>query len=258
MKEIKYLISILIFISIILSAQALKASTLQKRNQDISKQLIERYNKLRSKRSLPCIMRDSVIDDVTNEILFDKRYRKSANEYNEDSIRFLFYNKGMMDYKFETKEILDKDTSAGFNAFLLADSSPNIRIGYARYGNKNLLIKTKSYLKYDHGVFIRPLSIRGAVGNSQGMVTKQKSDSAIFFVRTIIPGKYYYHYLNHIPSSSEPIKNKIQYKAKELEIAQPSKIGTSYRHSDLVLISVHTDMYLIVTNETNEIVAILK
>jgi len=252
MKKIKYLISILILISIILSAQIIKASTLQKQNR--SKQLIERYNELRNNRSLPNINSDSIIDDAANEILIDKRYRKLSNEFDEDSIRLLFFNKGVIDYKFEAKEFLDKDTDTVFNAFLFEDTSSNILIGYSRSGNKHLLIKIKSYLKYDFGDSYIP---RINIPSNKNTVDV-KTDSIVYYVKWIVPGKYYYHYLNHIPRSSESVGSNDNYEVKKSIKKNPFTKGFDDTYPNMVLTSVHPDMYLIVTSEKNEIVAILK
>lgn len=232
----------------------------QKNNRNRSVQLIERYNKLRSSRSLPIIKRDSLMDDVTNEILINKKYRKSASEFNEDSIRSLFYDKGVMDYKFETKEILDKDTCEMFNTFLLADRSVNIRIGYSKYGSKHLLIKTKSYLKYDFGVFACSSSIKKDERhpNQNQEVQKTEIDTAIFYVKEIIFGKYFYHYSNHIPLSSEPVVSDKKYEVKESLIKNQFTKETTIAYHSLVLTSCRPDMYLIVTNDKDEIIAILK
>lgn len=259
-KNINFInILILCLIPCILDAQSLMESSQQK-NKNRSVQLIERYNKLRSSRSLSIINRDSVIDDVTNEILLDKKYRKSTSEFNEDSIRSLFYDKGVMDYKFEIKEISDKDTSVTFNTFLLADTSANIRIGYSKYGNKHLLIKTKSYLKYDFGVFACSSSIKNDEHhpNLNQKVQQTKIDTAIFYVKAIIPGKYFYHYLNHIPLSLEPMMSDKKYEVKESLIKNPFTKETTIAYHGLVLTSCRPDMYLIVTNDKDEIIAILK
>lgn len=226
----------------------------QKDNHNQSKQLIERYNKFRSNRSLP--NGDSIIDNVTNEILLDKRYRNSFNEFDEDSIRYLFYNKGVMDYKFETKEIHDNDTSTVFNAFLLGDSSSNIRIGYARNGSKHLIVKTKSYLKYDHAeIFIPDQHKEIGRRHIQADTLWIKTDSVKFYVKQLVPGKYYFHYSTHIPSSSELIKNQILYQPEEVIV---NNNGMKNINFDLIFTSKHSDMYLIVTNDKNEKIAILK
>lgn len=243
----------------ILSSQNLLESSQNKDNRNRSKQLIERYNKLRSSSSLPEIKRDSVIDDVTNEIFLDIKYRKSNNEFNEDSIRSLFYNRGVMDYKYEIKEIMDKDTNTVFNSFLLADNSPNIRMGYSKQGNKNLLIKTKSYLKYDFGEVYVPQVVQERSKNAlQKEKLEIKIDSVVYYVKWMIPGKYYYHYSNHIPLSSESVGIDAMYEIKKSVKKNPFIKGFDDIHTNMVLTSIHHDMYLIVTNDKNEIIAILK
>jgi len=164
-----------------------------------------------------------------------------------------------MDYKFETKEILDKDTSVEFNAFILADSSSNIRMGYSNYGNKHLLIKTKSYLKYEFGeVYVPQVSIERKKKDFPKAEGKIKIDSVVFYVKCIIPGKYYYHYLNHIPSSLEPVGSGHKYEVKESNKRNPFNKELNNTYPCMILSSEQPDMYLIVTNEKNEIIAILK
>lgn len=255
--NLKYISIIILTLSMSFCTVSSQDNNKKISDQSRSKQLIKRYNKLRSSRSLPKIKRDSIIDDVTNEILLDKKYRKSNNEFNEDSIRSLFYNRGVIDYKYEIKEILDKDTNTVFNSFLLTDRSPNIRMGYSKQGNKNLLIKTKSYLKYDFGGVYCPRIDLPYSKNVMKSATV-KADSVVSYVKWMIPGKYYYQYSNHIPLSSESIGSDTKYEVKKSVKKNPFTKGFDDIYHNLVLTSIHPDMYLIVTNEKNEIVAILK
>ncbi len=223
-----------------------------------SKQLIDRYNKIRIIKSLPIIQHDTILDDVTTEILLNKKYRKSDNTFNEDSIRYLFYNSGVMDYKYEILEILDKDTSAVFNSFLLADSSSNLRMSYSRNKN-NLLLKTKSYLKYDFGeVYVPRITVPADDNIMKSVKVEVKTDSIVYYVKPVISGKYYYYYSNHIPLSLESVDfNKI-YEVKRNGKKNPFSKELEDTYFNLRLTSIHPEMYLIVINEKNEIIAILK
>jgi len=105
---------ILIFLSLFpyfLFAQQPISLSIQKNETVNSRRLIEHYNKLRSLKSLPQIKHDSILDSVTNEVLSnDIKYRKSFNSFNEDAIRNLLFNKGIIDYKYDIMEISDNDT----------------------------------------------------------------------------------------------------------------------------------------------------
>jgi hypothetical protein len=117
-----------------------------------SKNLIDRYNSLRTSKGLPSIKHDTVLDNICKALLTDetKTFRKSADVYDEASVRLFLCENGILDYQYEIKEISDNDTTSIFKDFLLTDKWNHIRTGYYRTENKHILLKTKSYL--NHGI----------------------------------------------------------------------------------------------------------
>jgi len=248
MKKIKLII--LFLIPIILGAQIVKASTLQKGNQDISKHLIERYNKLRSKRSLSYIQHDTILDNIVLEIQSNRKYRKSMNLFNENYIRLLLYKKGIADYQYEIMETLDKDTASAYKSFLLNDPFSNLRVGFCKKKNRNILLKTKSFLKFNHW----EVSVHSPV--IDGLHNKSKTinigeDSAKCFMKTLKQGKYTYYTTNSIPLKSD---------RTAIPTKKPSMVKLTNKSYDLVftLRGNECNKYLIIVNEKNEKVTIMK
>lgn len=223
-----------------------------------SKQLIDRCNKVRRSKSLPIIQHDTILDNVANGILHNiRKYKKSATEFNEDSIRFTFYNSGVIDYIFEIKVIPENNgTGNKFKAFFLADKSRNIRMGYSKYGTKNLLIKTNSYVKFKHGeVFVPRMEISTLHNKSKKLEVSAKNDSIKYYLQIVTPGKYYYHFTNHIPTNNDSINDIKRYKAR---VVTTNNKGMENNFFDLVITSKNPELYLIITNEKKEKVAMLK
>lgn len=82
--------------------------------------------------------------------MFNKKFKKADGTYNEDSVRVLLYTKGIIDYQYEIYEVPDIDTAEVFNKVFFADKFKYIRIGFYKSGNDNIILKTKSFLKFDH------------------------------------------------------------------------------------------------------------
>ena len=248
MKKIKLII--LFLIPIILGAQIVKASTLQKRNQDISKYLIERYNKLRSKRNLSYIQHDTILDNVAMEIQSNRKYRKSMNLFNENSIRFLLYNRGVIDYQYEIIEALDKDTASAYKSFLLNDPFSNLRVGFCKKKNRNILLKTKSFLKFNHWEVSAHSPVIDGLHNKSKTINIGE-DSAKCFMKTLKQGKYTYYTTNSIPLKSD---------RTAIPTKKPSMVKLTNKSYDLVftLRGNECNKYLIIVNEKNEKVTIMK
>ena len=182
-------------------------------NYKQSKNLIDRFNKLRTLENLQNIEYDSVLVNVGKILLTDKTFKNSTGVYDEDSVRLLFYTSGIIDYQYEIQEMSNKDTATVLKDFLLADKHNYIRAGYYKYGNKHILLKTKSYLKFDHGVgtchsetnidfFQNPISI------------PVYTDSIFGYFKILEPNEYYCQFYYRIPLSTDNIdfieKKKIQ------------------------------------------------
>lgn len=251
-KRIIYLVLIFCFIGF------QSGYSQQKNIHNRSKQLIDRYNKVRRSKSLPIIQHDTILDNVAYEILHNiRKYKKSTTEFNEDSIRFTFYNSGVVDYIFEIKVIPENDGAGNkFKAFFLADRSRNIKMGYSKYGAKNLLIKTNSYVKFEHAeCFMPALHIDWLHNKSKTMQVSAKNDSIKYYLKIVTPGKYYYHYSNQISSNNDSINDIKRYKAR---VVTTNNKGMQNNFFDLVITSKNPELYLIITNEKKEKVAILK
>jgi len=254
---------ILIFLSVFpyfLFAQNPLDHSIQKNNTENSKRLIERYNKLRSLKSLPQIKHDSILDDVTNEVFAnDIKYRESFNSFNEDSIRFLLYNKGIIDYKYELIEMADIDTISSFKKNFMSDASKNIRCGYARKDGKNLLVKTKNYLEYGYSVS----SVHSETVdffNEKNLSTSLKifTDSVEYHVKAVVPGKYKFYYSDKIPSNSEISKDQVFFDIKTGEATNHPSGNRNFSDFNLVIKSKYSDKFIVIINEKNELIAVIK
>lgn len=255
----------MIFLSVFpyfLIAQDSLDLSIQKNNIENSKRLIEHYNKLRSLKSLPPIKHDSILDDVTNEVLTpDIKYRKSFNSFNEDSIRFLLYNKGILDYKYELIEVADNDTISSFKKFFMSDASNNIRCGYARKDGKNLYIKTRKYLEYGYAVShisSEPGYYIDKYHPNQSSTIKIFTDSIEFHVKAVVPGKYKFYYSDKIPLNSERSKHQVFFDIKTGEVTDPPFGNRSLLDFNLVIKSKYPDKYIIIENEYDELIAVIK
>lgn len=259
MKHLFILIFLCVFPYFLFAQNPLDLS-IQKNNIDNSKRLIEHYNKLRSLKSLPQIKHDSILDDVTNEVFSNElKYRKSFNSFNEDSIRFLLRNKGIIDYKYELIEMDDNDTISSFKKYFMLDASNNIRCGYTRKDGKNLLVKTKKYLEYGYSVSYTS-SETGNYMHEKNQSTSIKifTDSIYYYVKAVIPGKYKFYYSDMIPLNSEISKDQIFFDIEIGEETNPPFGNRNLLDFNLVIKSKHLDKFIVIINEKNELIAFIK
>ena len=240
-----------------LIAQNIQNTSIKQNNAFNSKRLIEYYNKIRKVKSLPEITHDSLLDIVSNEVILnDKKYRKSTNSFNEDSIRLLFYNKGVIDYKYELFEVADSDTVSAFVKFFMSDVSNNIRCGYSKKDGKNLLIKTQRYLEYGYA----EISVSYEVDelNPKSTPFKAPVDSIKYHVKAFIPGKYRFYYSDRIPLSSNKSKKEDFTDITEGEATNPPDEAEDYSDFNLVIKSKHPYKFIVIENEKKELTAIIK
>lgn len=226
-------------------------------NHKQSRMLIDRFNALRKVKNLQRIEHDTVLDNIAKILLTDKTksYRKSTNVYNEDSVRLLFYNKGIIDYQYEIKEISDRDTASVFKDFVLADKWNHIRAGYYRTENKHILLKTKSYLKFDHwfiSVHSEPID---PLNNGKIAKINVNTDSIIAYFMILTPGKYYYQFYDSIPVSGNKLSNVKKY---EVHTTSGSNASIDHNMHDLIIRYKDTNVFLIISNEDNERIAVVK
>jgi len=259
MKHLFILIYLSVFSYFPFAQNSLDLS-IQKNNIDISKRLIENYNRLRSLKSLHQIKHDSILDDVTNEVFAnDIKYRESFNSFNEDSIRYLLYNKGIIDYKYELIEIADNDTISSFKKNFMSDTSNNIRCGYARKDGKNLILKTKNYLKYGYSIS----SAHSETGDYMHDKYHPTSiniftDSVDYHVKAVVRGKYKFYYSDKIPANSEISKDQVFFKIKTGEATHHPSGNRNYSEFNLVIKSKYPDKFIVIENEKNELIAVIK
>ena len=229
----------------------------QRDNHSRSNQIIERYNRLRIKRSIPAIQQDTLLDNIARKIQSNKKFRKSLNVYNEESIREMLYENGIIDYQYEILEFTDKDMTSACTTFLLNDLSGNLRVGTSKNNNRNILFKTKSFLKFDHWeISSRPIVIDGLHNNSTSIKVNAINDSAKLFMKTIKKGTYSYYTTDRIPLKSD----KPFITTKKPTVNKSIRKFSSRPSYDLVftLRNDECNKYLVVVNEKNERVAILK
>ncbi len=229
-------------------------------NHKQSKLLIDRFNALRKVENLQRIEHDTVLDDIGKILLTDKPkiYRKSTNVYNVDSVRLLLYNKGIIDYQYEIKEISDRDTASVFKDFIIADKWNHIRAGYYRTENRHILLKTKSYLKCVYVVgssHCDPISPTIGSNLSSMQESRCYTDSLIYYFKILVPDTFYYQFHAKIPLSNEKVKemekNRVQI------VPGKSSICGEY---DFFIKSAgqQTNMFLGVLNKENQSVVVVK
>ena len=258
-------------------------------NYKQSKNLIDRFNKLRALENLQNIEYDSVLVNVGKILLTDKTFKNSMGVYDEDSVRLLFYTNGIIDYQYEIQEMSNKDTATVFKDFLLTDKHNYIRAGYYKHGNEHILLKTKSYLKLDHWL----VSFHSDVMDAKKPNTEAKvyTDSILGQFKILEPNEYYCQFYYRIPLSTDNIdfieKKKIQkihdnpkylFNLTEIEtdkqhinpsIDSYSVKGNKTQTVDAVsnnkncdfitrAIGAETGMFMIISNKDNERVVVVK
>lgn len=229
-------------------------------NHKQSELLIDRFNALRQVENLQHIEHDTVLDDIGKVLLTDKTkiYRKSTNVYNEDSVRLLFYNKGIIDYQYEIKEMSDRDTASVFKDFVLEDKWNHIRAGYYRTENRHILLKTKSYLKCVSVVgssHCDPIS--PTIGSNLSSIQESRcyTDSLIYYFKILVPDTFYYQFHAKLPLSNEKVE-EVQKKRVQM-VSGKSSICGEY---DFFIKSTgqQTNMFLSVLNKENQSVVVVK
>jgi len=251
MKARFFVIVALIVFTIFCNAESISNSdnnmTDIRDNHQQSKLLIERYNKIRQVKKLNNIIQDTILDNICRTLITNNKYRNIDQTFNEDSVRHLLYRSGAIDYQYEIKEVSDKDTTAIFNSFLLADDSNTIRMGYRKNANKQILFKTKSFLQFDGwGVAAHSEFMDGFKGVTETAVI---TDSVFCHLKTSTPGKYYYQLYNHIPLSTEKLDNIKKY---EVQTVRASNNQNMY---DLVIKSTENNVFFIIS-DNEKIIAV--
>ena len=254
MKKIVAGIILLVLFPCILSILP-QLSAQQRNNPDRSRQIIERYNRLRIKKSIPEIQHEILLDEIAMKIQSNKKFRKSLNVYDENSIRDLLHKYGIIDYQYEIMEFPDKDMTSACTKFLLNDEFSNLRVGYSKFYKSNILIKTKSFLKFDHMESSTHTSLIDELHNTSATVDVI-TDSVKLYMKTLKKNTYSYYTTDIIPlkSDTQVISTK-----KPTVVKQKEKL---FAHSsyDLVftLSNDESNKYLVILNEKNERVAVLK
>ena len=229
----------------------------QRDNHSRSNQIIERYNRLRIKRSIPAIQQDTLLDNIARKIQSNKKFRKSLNVYTEETIREMLSENGIIDYQYNILEFPDKDMTSACTTFLLNDLSGNLRVGTSKNNNRNILFKTKSFLKFNHGEgFVHSQTIDVLHNKSSTMKIDVKTDSLNRYMKTLKKGTYSYYTTDRIPLKSD----KPVISTKKPAVVKSNGNLYSKTSYDLVftLREDECNKYLVIVNEKNERVAILK
>ena len=73
-----------------------------------SENLIDKFNTLRILEGLPSIRHDTVLDNISKILLIDetRSFKKAQDVYNEDSVRLLLYEKGII----SVRDITESET----------------------------------------------------------------------------------------------------------------------------------------------------
>lgn len=254
MKTRNFVIVVLCVFTIFCDAKSISNSNINMAdNRDHhlqSKFLIDRYNKKRQEKKMNNIVQDTTLDNICRTLITNRTYRNTDNTFKEDSIRNLIFEGGLIDYQYEIKEVSDKDTTATFNSFLLADNSSKTRMGYIRAANKHILLKTNRFLQYDHCTY--------SMQTEKMDMFKKVSNSIItisdvtFYLKTPVPGKYFYQLYNHIPLSTEKVDN-----IKKYEV-QTSKTCDDHAMYDIMVQSTDSNTVFIILDTNNERIAVIK
>lgn len=232
-------------------------SAKQRGIQSRSQQIIERYNRLRIKRSIPVVYHEPLLDDIAMKILSNKKFRKSLNGYNEEAIREILYKYGIIDYQYEIMEFPDKDMTSACTIFLLNDGFSNLRVGYSKIDNTNILIKTKNILKFDHWAMTSHSPVIDALHKTSTSATVDViTDSVKLYMKTLKKGTYSYYTTDRIPLKSD--KPVISTKNPTLVLQKEKLFAHSSYDLVFTLTNDESNKYLIIVNEKNERVAILK
>jgi hypothetical protein len=248
----------------LLSTNIISQDTLKNYEQKVivneSKKLISKYNNLREKELLPKIEHDSILDMISNEVLINtKKYKNAYNSIIEDSLRYLLYNNGVLDYKYEIFELSKNDSLSSFDSFLLNDRSDNIRCGFAARTDKKLLIKTKSYLMFGY----TELSVSSEKKDWLHSPTQNATfniivDSVKYHVKERVKGEYCYYYSDRIPSSSSENFNCISQISETKVNPNNSEIAIKFSDFNLVITSKFPKKFIVIKDKKNEIIGILK
>lgn len=213
--------------------------------------LIKQYNTLRKLQHLPALKHDTVLDRICSTLISNPIYRNKNNQFNSDSIHSLIHKNGLIDYQYEIREFTDKDTATVFRTFLQTDQWPCVNIGYKRIGNKHLLLKTRSYLKFDHGeAKVHSTTISG-FDNRKTSKADVFTDSVTVYISQIVKGKYYSTYTDKIPHQSGEMKNKVRQAGKNCRTSKNIDLCFMANGPDV-------DKYLVITNVNRVIVAVIR
>ena len=202
--------------------------------------------------NLESIEQDTVLDNISKILLTNKAYKNSAGVYNEDSIRSLLYRNGIIDYQYEIQEISNKDTVSVFKTYTLANKSKHIRMGTYKSANKHILFKTKSYLKFDHGLGYARSDVMSAF--SYETSAKVYTDSIFRYFKMLELDEYQYQFYDRIPSSLDKMDNIGKKKV------QANRGVSIYGEHDVEVKAIGTevDMFLIISNKNDERVVVVK
>lgn len=222
-------------------------------NYEQSQLLVDRINATRQENGIPLLYHDTILDNICRFLVTNKSYIQKNGTFREDSVRQLFYEKGIIDYQFSINVVPDKDTSELFNSYLLSNDFCTSRIGYLTYANKHIIVKTNNYLTFVNWFAV----VRSDVidGFSNETTAKVYTDSVACTLRTTKSGRYYCQFCDHIPMTGE---NLAKLKRFEMQTVVSNVADSTQDFFNYVIGTKDVDKYFVITDDKMKRLAVLK
>jgi len=222
-------------------------------NYEQSQLLVDRFNTIRQANGIPMLYHDTILDNICRFLVTNKSYIQENGTFREDSVRQLLYENGIIDYQFSINVVSDKDTSELFDSYLLTNDFCTSYIGYLKYANKHIIVKTKSYLTFVNWYIEGHCDVIDGFSNET--TAKCYTDSVACTLRATKSGKYYCQFCDHIPLIGE---NLVKLKRFEMQKVVPDVTDLTQDFFDLVIGTIDVDKCFVITDENMKRLAVLK
>ena len=116
------------------------------------------------------------------------------------------------------------------------------------------MLKTKSYLKFSYGTISARSNVIDAL-HSKSSTADVKIDSIIRYFKVLNPDKYYYQLYNRIPLRIDKMDT---IKRNEVQTVKPTNKDDRKDSYDFVIKTMDSDMFLVISNQNGERVAVIK
>lgn len=217
-----------------------------------SQLLVDRFNEVRQANGIPLLLHDTILDNICRLLVTNKAYLNNNTAFREDSVRQLLYVNGIIDYQFSIDVVLDKDTAALFNSFLLSDDLCTTHIGYLNYANKHIIFKTNNYLTFTKWYIQVHSSVIDGFSNDNS--ADVFTDSIACYLKTSKPDKYYCQFCDHIPLIEE---NLDKIKRFEVQAVKSNDSSSAQEMYDLVIGTKDADKSFIISDMNMKRIAVL-